>query len=465
MQIIKSTPARVALVVGYMGLLVACATLDPQTVETPPQGADGNTLVQADPYFLKPAAEWRSTMSWMSIPLLGTRIDTKLLTETAYDQWRKARLSTVSDVQAVAIRFDTKIVDGKPDRQSGMLFLPAARTDRNVEVNWIIWLKGTELLRENVPSRFAGVETSFAATFASLGYAIWMPDYAGMGDSPGIHPFCVPQSLANSAVDGLAAARHYLKEINRFYHESGRLDVVGYSEGGLAAMATMRDIAKQPHKIAGLKLATVYSMAAPLNLVTSTGGSPLNDIIIPKPEYSVYLVMGWARAYPNQVKMETILQPYIISHIVPLFDGLHDEDSLHRAIANLCGKRVGRVTLSDLFLPDYLDKLRNNREDIPFFQAQLAERLDRQAPPKGTILVLAASTHDEIVSPANSLAAFDWLQANRPDSTVQMVQLGSGDHISAGGEALLYAIQRIDQEANNHGLKFIQGVGAPGPDQ
>ena len=431
--------------------LAACATLDTRSVNLAPQPSGSGNLLNAKPYFLKPAGDWQGLMSWLSLTVLKGSIDTALLTKLDYESWRHTRMSGASDVQAIAIRFETEILPGQPDHQSGMLFLPAARTDKTIELTWLVWCKGTELLRDAVPSHNAGAETAFAAAFASLGYAVWMPDYGGMGDSPGYQPYCVPQSLGLSAMDGLVAARQYLAENADYYRENGNLYVLGYSEGGLAAMASLREIVRHPAKISGLRLRTVFSMAAPLNLMIGVDDQPLDNVVLNRPEYSLYLVIGWARAYPEQIKLAEILRPDINARIVPLYDGQRDNEALHRAIAGLRGKPADRINYGDLFRPEYLARFRTDRENLPYYQLQVAERLDRPEVPEGTHLVLAASPSDQVVNPENSHSAYAWLQANHPESAVELVHLGSRSHSSAGAEALLYAIQQIDQSVHGPG--------------
>ena len=66
-----------------------------------------------------------------------------------------------------------------------------------------------------------------------------MPDYIGMGESPGLHPYCHGASEATT-IDMIRAVREAesLDMIPGMTADNGEMFVTGYSQGGHAAMAT-----------------------------------------------------------------------------------------------------------------------------------------------------------------------------------------------------------------------------------
>lgn len=435
-------------------LLLSCQTspphpsspiLTPAAVFHPP-------LVSAAPSLRYGVEKARGMMFACSLPLLATQIDTGLLAAEGYAAWRAKAMERVTAVQAVKINFTSEAVPGQPDTQSGMLFLPVWPDGALHSLSWIIHTKGTELRRDAVPSRNAGMETPIAATYAALGYAVWAPDYAGMGDSAGTHPYCVPDSLAASAVDGLAAARQWLAAQSEraaalgqapSWRESGRLYVLGYSEGGLAAMAAARRLVDTP--LPGLNLESVYAMGAPLDLTTGAAEMVRQDSLQDHPEYQVFLAMGWARAWPDSIRLDRILRPRILSEAVPLFDGSRDADTLIAALGRITGKPRNGIRLSDLFTAEYLELVKTSSPEAALFARESDARLDRWLPPPDLPIFLAASETDRVVPPANSRSAVDWINATQPGSQVNLIRLGSASHVAAGGESLLWAIMHIDR--------------------
>jgi len=366
---------------------------------------------------------WKSQLilATASPRAISTQIKMEVLEGAGYAAWRTSRLTTLSDVQAVRIVFAARLPEGGSERQSGTVFLPAAREGVARELTWLIFAKGTELRRDFTPSRGKGLEMPFITTAAALGYAVWVPDYSGMGDGLGVHAYCVAESLADSALDGLAAARQWLRmttdEARPAYRESGRLAAIGYSEGGLTVMGTLRAIAGRRISTPGLRLIAAYPMGAPLNL--AIGAAFLGDMpyVLNHPEYQVFLALGWKKAHPGVFTLADVLLTGTIKKIVPLFDGTRDDKVLHRKIARVVGKKVGSVTDSDIFVPEYLSTLRRNPASTAYSRLQELARLDRWTPPTGVPIILAATPTDEIVPFTNSSNEYDWARENAPRPT------------------------------------------------
>lgn len=428
--------------------LASCSAPRPETRVLPDNWtlAGGQKLVSARRLGLKTGAELGTVLDWASTGFLKGRIGTGMLEKMGYEKWRIARARGLADVEVFQVVFDTSLLPGgPPDRQSGLLLLPAALYHTKRSLTWVCWNRGTELLRVNAPSRQAGSETLFATVLAGLGFAVWMPDYAGLGESPGVQTYCVPESQALSMADGLSACREVLAHLSPQRTESGRLFIMGYSQGGLSAMAGARLLASEPQRIPGLQLKRVWALGAPFDLMIGAGSNADPDRVLERPEYTVYLVLGWARAYPGLIKPADILKDNILRETAVLFDGHHDNGPLHEAIARAAGKPVGKVTYRDLFVPSYLDSIRKQPETVPYFQAQKNARLDRWVPPDGLGLVLAASDLDRVVNPENSRSAYRYIRSQKPEADLVYLELLSESHPAAGAESLLAGIMMMDR--------------------
>lgn len=112
----------------------------------------------------------------------------------------------------------------------------------------IVFNHGTIADRKMSPSRFTGKANNSEAqtavlAFASGGYAVVMPDYLGLGDHTGAHPYPLGAVNSLSAADIIAPARTIAKRLN--INVGSQLYVSGYSEGGAVGMWLLRDLEKK----------------------------------------------------------------------------------------------------------------------------------------------------------------------------------------------------------------------------
>ena len=381
--------------------------------------------------------------------LVGTQVKMNVLQEKGYADWYKSRAGTLSDIQPVRIAFTARLPEGGCERQSGTIFVPVRRSDQTRTLTWLVFAKGTELRRDFTPSRGKGRELPVIEAAASLGYAVWVPDYSGMGDGQGTHKYCVAESLADSSLDGLAAARQWLgmttSSDSQAYRESGRLAIIGYSEGGLAAMGSLIAISEGRIQTPGLSIESVYPMGAPLNLILGVSDLGEEPLVLSHPEYMIFLALGWSQAYPKEVRLSDIFLPRTIEKILPMFDGARSDEDLNRLIPATLGKKAGAVTDADIFTQEYLSALRRDPQSNAYARLQAQARLDQWTPPTGVPIILAATPTDETVPFANSQNEFYWAAQNAPAADVSLVRLASSGHISAGIEAFLYAIVDLDK--------------------
>jgi len=407
------------------------------------------------------AAKSRALFALASPLVLGRAIDMSILNDNGYDEWRAALRDRLSDVRPLRVTFMARRPEGGTELQSGMVLLPHRHVSgAPQQVTWIVFLKGTEPIADRVPSRLRGNEMTMMEAAAALGYAVWVPDYSGMGDAEGVQEYCVPESMAASALDGLAAARSWLSASSGEYTETGRLAILGYSQGGLAAMATLRALTEhtlgertlgertpgeRTPEAPGLSVIGTYPMGAPLNLMDGVPFLTDQPAVIPHPDYQLMLVMGWARAYPYAIRIQDILLPHIIETVLPLFNGRRDGDELCRLIAKTVGKKPGAVLDADLYTPEYCAAIRTAPQRVPYFKAQDDARLDHWTPPSGIPIVLAATPDDDIVKFLNSENAYTWMRSANSDAQVRLVRLASGNHLRAAIEGLLYAMMDIDK--------------------
>src|SRR5688572_105651 len=110
-------------------------------------------------------------------------------------------------------------------RLSGLLALPRGVAPRRL----VSFQHGTATTRTAVPSQPDGTGIAAAVVFAGNGYALIAPDYPGMGESPGRHPYYIADSIGPAVADMIAASQR-VKGV-----PSAPVFLSGFSEGGRAS--------------------------------------------------------------------------------------------------------------------------------------------------------------------------------------------------------------------------------------
>ena len=142
------------------------------------------------------------------------------------------------DFSAHRILYHSRDREGENIAVSGYALVPS---DQPPEGGWpvIAYAHGTTGLAdecapsegvEDTLSSFGISETLLTTTAVSLGYAVVATDYEGLG-TPGLHPYLVGQSEAQSILDSVRALNNWAGD-----RVSDSFAVLGFSQGGHAAM-------------------------------------------------------------------------------------------------------------------------------------------------------------------------------------------------------------------------------------
>jgi len=137
---------------------------------------------------------------------------------------------TIYDVTLYKITYHTVDVFGNPTIASGAMYVPLTGTD---SLPIISYQHGTVLDRNKVPSRSS--EDPSGLFYSAYGFVTTLPDYLGMGDNPGLHPYLHWESEATASLDLIRAGRQFLNDSLQI--GDSQLFLTGYSQGGHATMA------------------------------------------------------------------------------------------------------------------------------------------------------------------------------------------------------------------------------------
>lgn len=140
----------------------------------------------------------------------------------------------------------------------------------------VLYAHGTSPLKSYDMANLGGTEARLvAAIFASQGYIVVAPNYAGYaGSSLGYHAYLDAEQQSADMVDGLRAARKVFGQIGA--SASSKLYLTGYSQGGHVALATQR--AMQLRHAAEFNVSAVAGLSGPYALLkfgdSIFGGAP-----------------------------------------------------------------------------------------------------------------------------------------------------------------------------------------------
>jgi hypothetical protein len=258
---------------------------------------------------------------------------------------------TPRPVEAWKMIYTTVDPHGNPTRASALLAVPVGVTDA---LPMVAYQHGTSILREDVPSRL-NTEGLLGVILAASSYIAVLPDYLGLGDSPGLHPFHHARSEATAVVDALRAARDSIAGVGATWN--GQLFLCGYSQGGHATLAAQREIERFHTN------EFTITASAPSAGAYDLSGTTLNDFlsgrVSPNPYYSVYFLAACIETYAlASTFAEWLREPYNTT-VPPLLDGMHSGSEINAVLP---------ANPLEILRSDVLEQIRSN-PDHPFREA------------------------------------------------------------------------------------------------
>lgn len=220
------------------------------------------------------------------------------------------------DVRLYKLDYETVTPLGARTIASGALLLPV-----NVAqpLPLVSYQHGTVTQTNAAPSsmNLLSSEVSVGAAFATTGYAAVTPDYLGLGDSPGLHPYHHARSEATACIDMLRAARSFCAGNGIVL--TNQLFLTGYSQGGHATMALLRELeACHTNEFA---VTACAPMAGAYDLSGVTATNILSGAAQPNPYYFLYLLAAYRDVYQLAPSLASLLAPPYHSTLPPLLNG------------------------------------------------------------------------------------------------------------------------------------------------
>ncbi|WP_116105053.1 lipase family protein [Lewinella sp. IMCC34191] len=326
---------------------------------------------------------------------------------------------------------------GRPDTASGLLSFPA---ERSLAFPMVAYMHGTVLDRSRIPSNFATDERVLVYALATSGYIAVAPDYIGLGESDGFHPYVHADSESQSGRDLLLAARQFLDEQGIAYND--QLFVTGYSQGGHAAQALQRDLQADPGPdsslvvTAGAHLSGPYSISGVMREATLTNERPT------LPGFIVYTYVSYNNVYGLYDSLgQAFVSPYL--EVIDSFDReIIDGAYFNFKLDTLLREREER--LIDMFQDSIVRQIEENDPESQIIQALRANDTYEWAPNVPTLLYYC--TADEQVPYQNAIVA-DSVMRELGSTSVLLESGGELDHGGCVSPAVRRALAFFDSLA------------------
>ena len=204
-------------------------------------------------------------------------------------------------IQRYAVRYLTLNKLGNEIEASGLI---AYQTEHIETLNPLLYLHPTSS-RLGVPSM-----SSFESRFATCklltnGNILIAPDYVGMGASESAHGYMIKEEVNQAAIDFIMAIKKWFEGPKI----SSNLTLVGYSQGGHAALSIHQYLDQEPSSFV---VGKTYAMSAPANLSVDM----LDTLLYAPPSdnttYLTVLVLANYQEYYGDVYRESPLtQEYL----------------------------------------------------------------------------------------------------------------------------------------------------------
>jgi alpha/beta superfamily hydrolase len=228
----------------------------------------------------------------------------------------------VNGYKAYKIPYTTTDEKGEDVKASGLFVIPPMLHAKVLPfggLSMVVDDHGTIFANREAPSVIGDRNTIPAGSSILLtslgGFATLQPDYIGFGDSNDhYHPFILKKSLANATVDFIKQVKIFASDNNITLNN--QLFLTGYSEGGYAAMATLKKI--EDENLTDLKVTMAAPMAGPYAL------KPMSDMVLSSdtlgvPSFMADVGYAYAKAYNQDI--ETVINEPYASKLPALLNG------------------------------------------------------------------------------------------------------------------------------------------------
>jgi pimeloyl-ACP methyl ester carboxylesterase len=300
---------------------------------------------------------------------------------------------------------------GERTTASGALCLPE---NTGNALPLLSYQHGTITQTNKAPSSMdLATEVTVGIAFATSGYAVAVPDYLGLGNSPGLHPYHHARSEATACVDMLRSVKTACA--TNGFPLTNRLFLCGYSQGGHATMALLREL--EWFHSSEFTVTACAPMAGAYDLSGVTAADFLSTRPKPNPYYFLYLLAAYQEVYALAPSLADLLVAPYSTNLPPLLAG------------NSTGSEINALMPADptqILKPEYLADFKTNSHN-PLRIALEDNDVYRWKPV--TPLHFYHCAGDQDVIKTNSIVAVSYLQS------IGVTNVSLNDPLPTGGHS------------------------------
>ncbi|WP_262704316.1 MULTISPECIES: alpha/beta hydrolase [Streptomyces] len=337
-------------------------------------------------------------------------------------------------VRAYRLTYRTVDPYGKPTTATGLLSLPKGGAQR---LDLVSDTHGTMVKRTYAPSESEDFGRVPSYLNASAGRAVAAPDYLGLGEGPGPHPYMDTRSAVTASVDMLRAARTAAGRLDRPL--TGDVYATGFSQGGQVAMALGRALESGADQ--HFRLKALAPVSGPYDLegqeVPALFDGRVNDIsgVL----YISYWLVAQNRLHHFYKDPGEVFRAPYASRVESLFDGRHDEEEVINGLA---------PSVKQLLTPAFHNRLQHPTG--PLLDAmRSADHTCDWKPDAPVRLYAGAADTDVPIGNAHSCA----LQLTAHHAHVPVVNQGEVDHFGSFAVSAPQVTRWFDALAGHRSLR------------
>ena len=295
----------------------------------------------------------------INVSLITGVIAQELVSSVFVGSHTAAELTNIADypaengVNLYKLQYTTTGIMGEIDTASGLLALPNL-TDG--EFPLLVYQHGTVDGRNDVPSKLKG-GYELIAIAAGQGYISIGPDYLGLGDSKGTHPYVHAKTEATAAIDLIYATGDYLESVP--FSTNDQLFITGYSQGGHAAMALHKEL--ELYYADDFEVTAASPMSGPYSISRVMKGRLYSDDIYLFMAYFPYTLIGYEAVYGGLFEeLSDVFKPEYVPIISKFYEENYSVFGINQELLAKVFMETGTFIVNKLLHEDVLEELRNN---------------------------------------------------------------------------------------------------------
>ena len=315
---------------------------------------------------------------------------------------------------------------------SGAIYLPKGTICPSPVLSW---QHGTTANDSWVPSNIYSDNNVIGVVAASHGYIVTMSDFIGLGDGVGFHNYVHAETEASSTIDLILFGKEFAYD--KGVMPNNQLFLFGYSQGGHATMATVRELQNNPslnlNVTASAPMAGPYSMSGIMRELIESGNP------YPNPGYLPYVLFSYQNIYNLFDDITEVLKYPYNEYLFGMYSGAYSMYEINQTLPQ---------NPIEIFQDDYYENFLND-PDHPFNLALIDNDVYEFFPESP--MKLFHCNGDDNIPFENSEFVYDlWTEYSNIlglDLDVTLEDGGNFDHVSCAQFAIIGSKLWIDTMA------------------